>query len=455
MSIINRTKRIVNNNKALSVNVIGAFLVKGAGMIVSILSLPLYMHYFPNNKILGVWFTVLSVLNWVLSFDVGIGNGLRNHLTIALANNDKKRCKELISSACFAMIIVTCIFALLFYTISHYTDWNNVFSIDKTDLSSFDLTRSVNLVFGGIIASFFFHIIKPIIFALQLSSINNFNHLCVNLLLVFYLFVVQPTGDTSIDLYRISISYALIVNIPYIICSIFVFSGKQLKGCLPNIHYITRSSTKSVLSLGILFFYGQITFMIIAVTNEWFISKFYGTEYCVDYQVYNRLFTLFNSLLLLALSPVWSAITKAMAEKRYDWVIKLHKLLYVLAFGLAAIQLIIVPFIQPIFSIWLGERTIEANYYVAIIFCFYSIVNIWNSTNTTLVSGIGKLKLPLICNTIAVLVKVFGIIFLYKFVGHWSFVVLITAIGLTPYCFLQPIYNKRLLNNLKNNTHEI
>ena len=449
MSIFNKAKRVVRKNKGLSANVLGAFLIKGAGMIVSIISMPLYMRYFPDNKVLGVWFTVLSVLNWVLSFDVGIGNGLRNHLTVALSEGNKSKCKELISSGYFAMFIVTCLFAAVFYIISSFTDWNSFFSIDKADLSSNDLSLSVNILAGGIIASLFFHIIKSVIFALQLSSLNNFNHLFANLLLVLYLLIVKPSGNISVDLLRISLSYAIVVNLPYIISSIFVFSRKELKGCLPNIHYVTKSASKSVLSLGIMFFYAQITYMIVAVTNEWFISKFYGTEYCVDYQIYNRLFTLFNSLLLLALSPLWSAVTKAMAEKRYDWVIKLQKLLWVIAFVLAFIQLLFIPLLQPIFNIWLGERAIEANYVVAIVFLYYSIVNIWNSINTTLVSGIGELKLPLICNTVAVFVKVIGIVLLSSTFTNWTFVVLITAIGLTPYCFLQPIYNKKLLNRLK------
>lgn len=449
MSIINKTKRVIKNNKGLSVNVLWAFLVKGAGMIISILSMPLYMHYFPDNKILGVWFTVLSVLNWILSFDIGIGNGLRNHLTVSLTENNVKRSKEQVSSAYFAMFIVTCVFAIAFYCLSYFTNWNNVFAIDESVLSNADLSLSVNILFGGIIASFFFHIIKSIIFALQLSSLNNFLHLCVNVLLVIYLFIVKPTGDTHHDLLMISISYAVIVNLPFVIATIFIFAGEKMKGCLPNLKYVTKNACKNVLSLGILFFYAQVTYMIIAVTNEWFISKFYGAEYCVDYQVYNRLFTLFSSLLMLALSPVWSAITKAMTEKRYDWVIKMHKFLYFVAFGLAFLQLLIIPFLQPILNLWLGNRTIEVDYYVALIFLYFSIVNIWNSINTTLVSGLGKLKIPLICNTIAVIVKVVGIVVLSNYVHHWSLVVLVTSVGLTPYCFLQPIYNRRLLNNLK------
>ena len=78
----------IKNNKGIVTNVVAAFGIKGLGMIVNMLSMPLYIDYFNDNMVLGLWFTILTVVNWILSFDVGIGNGLRNHLTKALAEKD-------------------------------------------------------------------------------------------------------------------------------------------------------------------------------------------------------------------------------------------------------------------------------------------------------------------------------------------------------------------------------
>lgn len=91
--------------------------------------------------------------------------------------------------------------------------------------------------------------------------------------------------------------------------------------------YVTSNAVKAVLGLGISFFVVQVMYMIITVTNEWFISKFFSPKHCVDYQIYFRLFALVGSLIMLAMSPLWSAITKAYSMKRYRWIIKLQNVL--------------------------------------------------------------------------------------------------------------------------------
>ena len=83
MNILARLKGISEKNTIIYKNVIGAFAVKGASLILSLFTMPAYMRFFEDEQILGVWFTLLSVLSWILNFDLGIGNGLRNNLTSA------------------------------------------------------------------------------------------------------------------------------------------------------------------------------------------------------------------------------------------------------------------------------------------------------------------------------------------------------------------------------------
>ena len=62
--------------------------LKGLGIIVGLLLMPVYARFLLNPSVLGIWLTLVSMLSWIITFDLGIGNGLRNELTVAVAQND-------------------------------------------------------------------------------------------------------------------------------------------------------------------------------------------------------------------------------------------------------------------------------------------------------------------------------------------------------------------------------
>ena len=64
-NMIDQLKEIITNNKKLFENIIGAFVVKGGSLIVSVVLLPLYLRFFGDQTVLGIWYTILSILIWV------------------------------------------------------------------------------------------------------------------------------------------------------------------------------------------------------------------------------------------------------------------------------------------------------------------------------------------------------------------------------------------------------
>ena len=443
----------IKNNKGIVTNVVAAFGIKGLGMIVNMLSMPLYIDYFNDNMVLGLWFTILTVVNWILSFDVGIGNGLRNHLTKALAEKDYEEGKRLTSSAFVSLGIVTVAFSIIIFVLLPFVNWNDMFNISSDIVSSSVLSRCVGITLIGIMISFFLHIVRGILFALQLSSVVNLLHLLTSILLVAYLYVAPEFNSIEEKLNTIAIAYAILINIPSILTLGYVFFLSEMKQCRPRISYVTSGAMKAVLGLGITFFVVQVMYMIITVTNEWFISKFFSPEYCVDYQIYFRLFSLVGSLIMLAMSPLWSAITKAYAQKRYQWIIKLQKLLNYLALTCVALECMFVIFLQPIINLWLGSRAITVNYLTASYFLLYGVIMIWVAIQSTIVAGLGTLKTQLQFYVFAALFKIVFILVAAHITDDWSMVILATALGLLPYCVYQPFEVNRILKQLHLNNN--
>ena len=62
MEIFQKFRQLSDKDRILFQNILGAFAVKGLSLVVSLFTLPAYMRFFKDQNVLGVWYTVLSVL---------------------------------------------------------------------------------------------------------------------------------------------------------------------------------------------------------------------------------------------------------------------------------------------------------------------------------------------------------------------------------------------------------
>lgn len=440
---------VLKKNKGISLNILGAFTIRGFGMLLGLFAMPLYMRYFSDEKILGVWFTIIQVLGWALNFDLGVGNGLRNKLTVSLAENDMVSAKEQISSAYILLGSITLLLTFVFYLISGVVDWNAFFNIEKSVVSADVLRMCLNISMLGVLTSFFLRLVGSIFYALQLSSLNNLMTMLSNLLIVLYLFVVSPDKSTIINFKNLAVYNAIAPNAVYIIATIILFCSARMKNCRPSFRNYSSSQAKGVLSLGMTFLLLQLLWMIISVTNEWFITKFFGPEYTVEYSCYYRLYAALSTLYALALSPLWSAITKAQAENRYSWILKLQKVLNLCLVCYLIIQLIMVPLTPWLFNTWLGENAPDINYGYCLAFVAFNCFLVWNRNLSTMCSGLNKLKSAMWCYIYAVVAKIVLIAILSQYYHSWIVVVLVTTFAILPYCLVQPAVVNKDLRRLK------
>ena len=110
--MFNQLKKIIASNEMLLKNIIGAFVVKGGSLIISVVLLPLYLRFFGDQTVLGIWYTILSILNWVVLFDLGLGQGLRNQLPVFIEKNNQKGIRDSISTTYILMSIIAIVIGI-------------------------------------------------------------------------------------------------------------------------------------------------------------------------------------------------------------------------------------------------------------------------------------------------------------------------------------------------------
>lgn len=445
-----RLPRVLNNkdNKNLTLNVLASLLIRGGGIVVAFFTVPYYLRYFDNNSVLGIWFTILSVLSWILTFDLGIGNGLRNHLTREVSHNNVVACRRLISSAYVALGALVIALCAIYGVASNFVDWNNIFNIDVEVLDPRSLAMSVDISVYGVLLSFLLRIAFSILYAIQQAAIPNLINLVSHLITLLYLVLIAPSNNPNEALVMLAVVHALATNLPLVLTTIYIFTATRLKESKPSVRFADKASAKAVVSLGVTFLTIQIMYMIISTTNEWFISYYYSPQYSTEYQIYNKIFSFVGSLFMIALTPVWSAISKALAERRYEWIRKVQTLLNLVVCALVVLQLALIPLIPHLTRIWLGADALTIEPKNEIWFVLYSIIFVWIAVQSTIASGINALRSQLYCYTFAVVVKVVGVVLWADYFDSWVFVVAITSFALLPYCIIQPIEIRRRLNSL-------
>mgnify|MGYP004648117683 CR=1 FL=1 len=411
-------------NKVVLKNTIGAFVVKGGALVVSLFTMPAYIKYFNNQAVLGVWFTMLSVLSWMLSFDLGIGNGLRNKLVVAISQNDRLSMKKYISSGLVAISGLVGILSIIGFVAIPFIPWQAVFNISG-GISQKTLAISMVICFGGIMLQFIFNIVNSINYAMQLSAVNNFLALITSVLQLIFILVFN-SGDAEKNLVYLSVAHVTCIILPLLIAGIIVFATK-LRDCLPNIKYFSKEMAKQVVGLGGMFFYCQILSMLMVAINEFLITSLYLPENVVEYQIYYKIFSLPPMLVALATTPLWSMVTRALAENDFIWLKKLFRRLECLIGIVALCEFILIFCSQFIINIWLRDEAITVNMAYASIFAFYGFAFAYSNIVTTIVNGVGHLKTQAIIMTALVALK-FILIFLLKDVYGWILIVLAVAI---------------------------
>lgn len=440
-------KRFQGNSRVIIKNTFYAFVIKGLALIISFFSTPAFIRYFDNNEVLGLWYTLLSMLSWFLTFDLGIGNGIRNHLVKAIAANDRKDIKQIISSGLISSILVSAIIFLIGYILIYSLNLNYIFNISKELIGESILRTCALMVFGAIMLRFMLTIVSSIFYALQKSAINNFLSLCVSILQFLFIIIFHFKNPEE-ALFNISLAYLLICNLPIIFAGIVVFFT-ELKDCRPSVYSITKEATRKIMGIGAVFFFCQIFYTIISNTNEFFISHFWSASDTTDYGFYYRITMLVSMLVSLAMTPSWSMITKAYAEKNIVWLTKLYKAFKSVGLVIIIIQFLIVPFLQPIMNLWLGNGILKVETYTAIAFACFGASFLYSTMLSTIVCGLAKMRLQFWCYGIGAILKIIFIIYIARVSNDWTWVVWSNVMILAPYCIMQQLQLNKLFEKLK------
>ncbi|MDC0635678.1 oligosaccharide flippase family protein, partial [Flavobacteriaceae bacterium] len=380
-------------------NIILLFLIKGYSIAINLALIPLTLSFLGEYKY-GIWITLFTFLSMIQISDIGIGNGLRNKFSEAIAKNDFFTAQQYVSTGYIIMSVITLILIVLFIIPWLFIDWSYFFNVE--DSLAGDITFLVGITFILTAIQFSLKLITTLLTASHKPALSSAIFAISNTFIL--LLFIGFKSNINDNIVAIGIIYSVAPLVILLVSSIIFFNSK-LKNVRPKLSMFDKEKVKDLFNLGIHFFVIQIAVLVIFQTDSLIISHTLSPIEVTPYSIAYTYFGIIPMFASIIMTPFWSAFTDAHAKDDFIWInsiiIKQIKLL-VPASIIIVIMLLLANSLIPI---WLGKE-IHLSWTLLIGMAIFSIISIWNNIFSFFLNGISKTKTQVITSIVGLLLNI-------------------------------------------------
>lgn len=369
-------------------------MCKPIGMIISFFYTPILLAYL-GEEAYGIWSTILSIINWINYFDIGIGQGLRNILARSITLGDKDKAQKSVSTGYMALSVISFVTCLIGILLIFFLNLNAVFN------TALSVRPALLVSFFCICINFVLSLSKTLLYATQQAEKVGLMTVLTQGLNLAGIFLLSLFGKGNILAVAIVIGFSgIIVNL--------IFTGKiwrKFAYLVPKRTQYQSLELKGICNVGIKFFFIQIAALILYSTDNMIITQLFGPSYVTPYHTAYVAFGIVNGLFSAMISPLWSKYTVAMAKKDYKWIKKTVFCLDKMLPFIGIILIIEALVFQPLSRIWLHKELI---YEAGLIPCMalYYFLSIWGSIYSNVLNGMSKVNLQLVMAVISAVLNI-------------------------------------------------
>lgn len=366
-------------------NIILNYVFRFAALFLGLFSVNINIGYL-GNTIYGLWVTIASIVSWMGSADFGIGNGLRNELAKAYAENDKEKEQKLVATAFFTLSKISVVLFVVILILSEIFFRTGVLQLElRVPMYITGFFFCVNLCVG---------ICNSIAYSYQrsyLTSAISFAAAFLGTVVVLLLTI----GNVEANLSLFAVVNGLSSLIPNIFL-IFILKRKNI-----DLFKVVRKKNntpvlkKSILNVGLQFFALQLCTILLYSVDNILINYLISSEMVTKYSIISKVYDTGNNLFSILLIALWSAVTFHIAQNNFEWIVKKVKELVKIWAVFAVGVIIVTIFFNDIVTIWLGEKAFDYEPSLVILFAGYCIMTAFSAIFLNVMNGAGIIKLQL------------------------------------------------------------
>lgn len=428
------------NSRSVAVkkNIIGSFLLKGVSIVVSMLLVPATIGYV-DAELYGVWLTLSSMMIWLGFADIGFTQGLKNKLTEAIAQNNWKRGKALVSTTYAMMFLIFLPVCIILEFIVPLVNWTSLLNVNP--IYENEILRVMHVLVAFACLQMIVNVMVSVVAAFQKVALSDSFLVLGNILSLINIYLLRAFCAPS--LFSLVFAVSAMPILVTILATFILFNGR-FKRVSPSWKTVDKFLIKDLFSLGYKFFIINIQVLVLYQSTNILISYVSSP---IDVTHYNIAYKLLNTAMMvytIITAPLWPAYTDAYAKGDYEWMKKMKKsMVKILGYSILCC-LLLVAFAQPIYKIWVGDSLnvpFEMTFGVAI----YVSVFCWVTLNGTIIVGMGKMKLNTIVVSMGMSLHIPLSLLLSKYIGSYGVISSMVLVNIM-YGLVYNIQTTRLLN---------
>lgn len=365
--------------------VFGSVGYKGLAILCSFLSVPLTLNSLGAEEF-GVWSTLFSLVSWLVFFDVGVGNGLKNKVAELLSHGNYAKARLYIAAGYTFISLISILLFILLYGLSLLIPWQDVFN--TRSIPSAELKSIIGVVLFLMILNFSIGLINSVLSADQKSSMIALGQLGSNL--IFLLSVYTLNHYKLMSLSYVSYAFGLSQLASNIILSFFYF--RHTPDLRPYFIY-SHSHVRPLLKTGLGFFIIQIAMLILFASDKIMIAQLFRPEDVASYDLIYKILSVIIFTHGFILAPLWSAFTNAYHTNDIAWILDTIKKQLLIFLLVIMLVIILAINIEYLIHKWVGSSEAYIDFKLVCAIGLFVVVTSWNNIFATFLNGVGELKL--------------------------------------------------------------
>lgn len=379
-----------------SILTIAIFRVLNVGL--NFLIIPITINYV-KPEVYGVWLVLLSIISWFSIFDIGLGNGLRNNLTISVSNNDYVTGRKYISTTYLLLVRISVALFIILSIISYFLDWNTILKINSSVESSLYIVILFLIISFSI--RFVLQLITTIFYALHQPEKPEILNCIASIISLIAIFALKQFAEPKLLYLVFSISFPPIL----VLLGFTIYFFKKNKQLRPSSEFYESSYVRKLFNLGVKFFILQIAVLVTFTLSDFLILKYLEPVDVTKYNIAYKYFTIVTIASSIICAPFWSAFTKAYFEQNMEWIqrtikklIKIYLLICTGAFTMLFLS-------NWFYKFW---TRIELNipFSLSLFICLYMLIAAWNGIFVAFINGVGKLKMQVYLSIVPIFLNI-------------------------------------------------